>query len=196
MKLTRYIPPISGPRDISQLPDSPQAIELEMKKQESLLAELHAEMSSGLNVSKQREEQLWEQQRIVTQLKRNLRHAKSAKIAAPAEQDYEEELNFALQTPAAAPVASLSTATEVIKDDTKEITTVAQESSPEEAGDESKEHKVTVQIHRDQETSSATPSSGHVTVIQLNQVPSSSSSSVSGTAPPVSTTSTTQIKPC
>ena len=39
------------------------------------------------------------QQRIVTQLKRNLRHAKSAKTQPPAEQDYEEELNFALQTP-------------------------------------------------------------------------------------------------
>ena len=50
-------------------------------------------------LSRAREEQLWEQQRIVTQLKRNLRHAKSAKTQPPAEQDYEEELNFALQTP-------------------------------------------------------------------------------------------------
>ena len=33
------------------------------------------------------------------QLKRNLRQAKSAKTQPPAEQDYEEELNFALQTP-------------------------------------------------------------------------------------------------
>ena len=30
----------------------PQAIELEMRKQESLLAELHAEISSGVTVSK------------------------------------------------------------------------------------------------------------------------------------------------
>ena len=52
------------------------------------------------SVVRAREEQLWEQQRIVTQLKRNLRQAKSGKTSAPAaEQDYEEELNFALQTP-------------------------------------------------------------------------------------------------
>ena len=50
-------------------------------------------------MSRAREEQLWEQQRIVTQLKRNLRHAKSAKTQPPAEENYEEELNFALQTP-------------------------------------------------------------------------------------------------
>ena len=38
--------------DISQLPASPRAIETEMRKQESLLAELHAEISSGVAVSK------------------------------------------------------------------------------------------------------------------------------------------------
>ena len=201
VKLTRYIPPISGPRDISQLPDSPQAIELEMRKQESLLAELHAEMSSGLMVrGSQREEQLWEQQRIVTQLKRNLRHAKSAKITAPVEQDYEEELNFALQTPSAPTVNNLPTAIDTVKDESKDVTAVAPESSPEEAGDESKEHKVTVQIHRDQETSSVTPASGHVTVIQLNQVPSSTLAvstpvTTSVVSPPITTTSTTtQLK--
>ena len=52
VKLSRYIPPIRGPLDPSQLPDSPHAIQLEMRKQESLLAELHAEMSSGVAVSK------------------------------------------------------------------------------------------------------------------------------------------------
>ena len=67
-----------------------------MRKQESLLAELHREISSGLVVSRAREEQLWEQQRIVTQLKRNLRVAKSRQEEPVT---YEEELNFALQIP-------------------------------------------------------------------------------------------------
>ena len=62
VKLSRYIPPIS--HSSANLPDSPQAIEEEMRKQESLLAELHAEISSGVVVGKAREEQLWEQQRI------------------------------------------------------------------------------------------------------------------------------------
>merc|ERR1711892_1282229 len=103
--LVRYVPPISGPGGAQQLPESPQGIEEEMKKQESLLAELHMEISSGVAVSKAREEQLWEQQRIVTQLKRNLRMAKSrqvSKVPPEPEQelDWEEELNFNLQTPA------------------------------------------------------------------------------------------------
>ena len=55
-------------------------------------------LSTLVFVRRAREEQLWEQQRIVTQLKRNLRHAKSVKTVQ--EQDYEEELNFSLQTPA------------------------------------------------------------------------------------------------
>ena len=50
VKLLRYVPPISDPK--AELPYSPRAIELEMKKQESLLAELHAEMSSGVVVGR------------------------------------------------------------------------------------------------------------------------------------------------
>lgn len=45
---------------------------MELKKQESLLAQIHAEMNAGF-VTKKREEQLWEVQRIITQLKRKLR---------------------------------------------------------------------------------------------------------------------------
>jgi len=208
VKLLRYIPPISDPR--AQLPDSPRAIELEMKKQESLLAELHAEMSSGVVVGRAREEQLWEQQRIVTQLKRNLRHAKSVK--AVQEQDYEEELNFSLQTPAvpasSIPAVAQSSTADVPKQqpaskavvqpqqgDTaatqqqqlgtaadgfqgeKEAHDSVNESSPEDGG----EHRVTVQIHQDQESQGSkeisaanqvTPAltAGHVTVIQCNQI--------------------------
>ena len=89
VSLAPYIPPISGPS--VKLPETLREIEEEMRKQESLLAELHQEISSGLVVPASREEQLWEQQRIVTQLKRNLRLAKVAEPAC-----YEEELNFAL----------------------------------------------------------------------------------------------------
>ena len=169
VKLTRYIPPISV---ISDLPDSPRAIQEEMRKQESLLAELHAEISSGLVVGKAREEQLWEQQRIVTQLKRNLRHAKTNHRQQPAEQqlDYEEELNFALQSPG-------------------EKGGVMVVSSPEDGGDQ--EHRVTVQIHRDNNINSGK----NITVIQLTATPTTSSPSASSlptmtpsVAVPVSTT--------
>ena len=161
VRLKRYIPPISV---ISNLPDSPQAIEEEMRKQESLLAELHAEISSGVVVGKAREEQLWEQQRIVTQLKRNLRHAKTNTRQQPVEMDYEEELNFALQSPG---------------EKTGGVVVV---SSPEEGADQ--EHRVTVQIHRDNNTSS----SKNITVIKLSATqttPAPSTSSLPTVTPSV-----------
>ena len=120
-------------------------------------------------VVRAREEQLWEQQRIVTQLKRNLRQAKSGKTSAPAaDQDYEEELNFALQTPAVLPqpVAAPFPAAAVAA---KEVSPAAPppEWSPEEAGQQSSEHRVTVQVHRHTEL----PEPGGVTVVHLNQAP-------------------------
>ena len=53
-----------------ELPDSPSAIEEELKKQESLLNHLHEELMGVKDMSK--EEQLWEVQRVVTQLKRKV----------------------------------------------------------------------------------------------------------------------------
>jgi len=50
------------------LPELPSEIEEEIRKQESLLTDLHLLISSG-NASKKVEEQAWEHQRIVTQLK-------------------------------------------------------------------------------------------------------------------------------
>jgi hypothetical protein len=97
--LKKYVPPISGPSGL--LPESPEGIEEEMKKQESLLEALHKEISLGV-ASKATEEQLWEQQRIVTQLKRNLRHALAKASAVPEAKrppDFDEELNFSLQVP-------------------------------------------------------------------------------------------------
>lgn len=50
------------------MPDTSEEISKELRKQESLLSQIHSEMNAGF-VSKKREEQLWEVQRIITQLK-------------------------------------------------------------------------------------------------------------------------------
>ena len=69
---SRYVPPLSGVG--VRLPDDTAAMEIELSKQESLLAQIHGEMSQSIGfVAKHREEQLWEAQRIVTQLKRQLK---------------------------------------------------------------------------------------------------------------------------
>lgn len=74
-KLTKYIPPLSC--GSPSLPDTAAAIVDELRKQESLLEQIHCEMNAGL-VTKNREEQLWEVQRIITQLKRKLRTLEKA----------------------------------------------------------------------------------------------------------------------
>lgn len=55
-----------------KLPDTPEDIQTELRKQDSLLSQIHSEMNAGF-ITKKREEQLWEVQRIITQLKRKLR---------------------------------------------------------------------------------------------------------------------------
>ncbi|XP_045482660.1 ralA-binding protein 1-like [Harmonia axyridis] len=67
--LTRYIPPLSAG---ATLPSTAEEIQRELEKQESLLNLIHMEMSCGCIV-KQREELLWEVQRIITQLKRKMK---------------------------------------------------------------------------------------------------------------------------
>ncbi|XP_018333474.1 ralA-binding protein 1 isoform X2 [Agrilus planipennis] len=69
VKLIQYIPPLIS---TAQLPDEKDLMEIELKKQESLLSQIHSEMNAGF-VSKQREELLWEVQRLITQLKRKIR---------------------------------------------------------------------------------------------------------------------------
>lgn len=64
----RYKPPITSASTSPNLPETPDEIHEELKKQESLLSQIHSEMNAGF-VSKKREEQLWEVQRIITQLK-------------------------------------------------------------------------------------------------------------------------------
>lgn len=62
----RYVPPLlSIPSDF---PDSAIEISTELRKQESLLNQIHAEMHAGF-ITTARDQQLWEAQRIVTQLK-------------------------------------------------------------------------------------------------------------------------------
>lgn len=69
VKLIKYVPPLTS---ANQLPDRPEEIQIELRKQDSLLAQIHSEMNAGF-ITKKREEQLWEVQRIITQLKRRLR---------------------------------------------------------------------------------------------------------------------------
>ncbi|XP_075223221.1 uncharacterized protein LOC142325387 isoform X2 [Lycorma delicatula] len=69
-KLTKYIPPLTSTS--GTLPETADEITKELCKQESLLGQIHSEMNAGF-VTKQREELLWEVQRMITQLKRKLR---------------------------------------------------------------------------------------------------------------------------
>lgn len=62
----RYVPPISSTSP--NIPETPEEISMELMKQESLLNQIHSEMNAGF-VTKKREEELWETQRIITQLK-------------------------------------------------------------------------------------------------------------------------------
>ncbi|XP_008193404.1 ralA-binding protein 1 isoform X2 [Tribolium castaneum] len=75
--IARYVPPLESG---AKLPEEPPEIETELKKQESLLTQIHKEMNVCC-ISKQREELLWEVQRIITQLKRKLKTANRDKEA-------------------------------------------------------------------------------------------------------------------
>ncbi|XP_051156409.1 ralA-binding protein 1 isoform X1 [Leptopilina boulardi] len=67
IQLSKYIPPLSA--GSTCLPDMAESIAAELAKQESLLSQIHMQMNAGF-VTKSREEQLWEVQRMITQLKR------------------------------------------------------------------------------------------------------------------------------
>ncbi|XP_052850898.1 ralA-binding protein 1 [Drosophila gunungcola] len=70
VQLIKYVPPLTSASP--NLPDTPEDIQTELRKQDSLLNQIHSEMNAGF-ITKKREEQLWEVQRIITQLKRKLR---------------------------------------------------------------------------------------------------------------------------
>lgn len=65
VRLTKYVPPLPAG---SSLPETVKGIASELAKQESLLSQIHMLMNAGY-VNKSREEQLWEVQRMITQLK-------------------------------------------------------------------------------------------------------------------------------
>nr|XP_018904571.1 PREDICTED: ralA-binding protein 1-like isoform X1 [Bemisia tabaci] len=95
--LVKYIPPLSPSSTV--LPDTSKEILSELKKQESVLGLIHSEMSTG-SVSKAREEQLWEVQRMITQLKRKLRSlGRESQPTEPNIKEDEFSLNLSLQKP-------------------------------------------------------------------------------------------------
>lgn len=68
--LHKYIPPLRCASPY--LPSGKEEVTFELKKQESLLSYIHREMNAGF-VCKTKEEELWDVQRIITQLKRKLK---------------------------------------------------------------------------------------------------------------------------
>lgn len=74
--IKRYVPPLKPATSkwSLELPDNPSAIQEELDKQESLLNQLHEELAAGTG-DPEKEEQIWEVQRVVTQLKRKIKLA-------------------------------------------------------------------------------------------------------------------------
>lgn len=83
VEIKKYVPPIEldSSRLSLELPDSPSAIEEELGKQENILNNLHAELNTGVR-DQEKEEKLWEIQRVVTQLKRKLRFLRQVQEAS------------------------------------------------------------------------------------------------------------------
>jgi len=75
LHVSRYVPPLkpATSRWSLELPDNPQALQEELSKQESLLNQLHEELAAG-KADTEKEEQIWEVQRVCTQLKRKVRN--------------------------------------------------------------------------------------------------------------------------
>lgn len=92
VELKKYKPPMkpTTSRWSLELPDNPAQLEEELAKQESLLNALHAELNTGIT-DQEKEEQLWEVQRIVTQLKRKIKFAKKSVDAAEKRRKEKEE---------------------------------------------------------------------------------------------------------
>ncbi|XP_033220376.1 ralA-binding protein 1 [Belonocnema kinseyi] len=86
-QLSKYIPPL--PAGSSSLPDTAVKIAAELAKQESLLSQIHMQMNAGF-VTKSREEQLWEVQRMITQLKRKYKTVQ--KLEGTVQKSVDEEV--------------------------------------------------------------------------------------------------------
>ncbi|XP_076240852.1 ral interacting protein [Calliopsis andreniformis] len=90
VQLTKYVPPLSS--GSVNLPDSVESITAELAKQESLLSQIHMQMNAGF-VTKSREEQLWEVQRMITQLKRKYKTVQKMEGATQKSLDEEVKSN-------------------------------------------------------------------------------------------------------
>ncbi|XP_024938493.1 ralA-binding protein 1 isoform X3 [Cephus cinctus] len=86
VQLTQQLPESSGS---TNLPDTVESIAAELAKQESLLSQIHMQMNAGF-VTKSREEQLWEVQRMITQLKRKYKTVQ--KLEGSAQKSLDEEV--------------------------------------------------------------------------------------------------------
>ncbi|KAH6931184.1 hypothetical protein HPB50_022718 [Hyalomma asiaticum] len=105
VKIIKYVKKMrpDSSRQSLDLPETPAAIEEELSQQEQVLSEIHAELNAGLR-DPQKEEQLWEVQRVVTQLKRKLRVLRQVK-KVPVEAtraDSIEKIDTRLRLPVAA----------------------------------------------------------------------------------------------
>ncbi|XP_036366944.1 ralA-binding protein 1-like [Octopus sinensis] len=95
--IKKYIPPLkpATSRWSLELPDNLSALEEELAKQESLLDQLHEELNAGVEDTS-KNEQLWEVQRVVTQLKRKIKFArKTMEAAEKRKKDIEQQKRVA-----------------------------------------------------------------------------------------------------
>ncbi|XP_076758992.1 ral interacting protein [Xylocopa sonorina] len=93
VQLKKYVPPLSA--GSVNLPDTVESIAAELSKQESLLSQIHMQMNAGF-VTKSREEQLWEVQRMITQLKRKYKTVQ--KMEGAAQKSLDEEVKSTDET--------------------------------------------------------------------------------------------------
>lgn len=170
----KYVPPISS--SSANLPETEKEIEEEIRKQESLLADLHLQISSGA-ASKKTEEQIWEQQRIVTQLKRKLRTAAVKKESNELEKkyepiDYEEELDFSLRVPSrnedTVSQASHEESSKVVPEKVEPSSSLEKVVPPPPPTEETDSKVTVVTIQKPTEEVQPQPQQ-HVTVIKLQQ---------------------------
>ncbi|XP_046813525.1 ralA-binding protein 1 [Vespa crabro] len=87
VQLKKYIPPLSS--GSTNLPETVESIAAELAKQESLLSQIHMQMNAGF-VTKSKEEELWEVQRMITQLKRKYKTVQ--KLEGTAQKSLDEEV--------------------------------------------------------------------------------------------------------
>ncbi|XP_043236920.1 ralA-binding protein 1-like [Amphibalanus amphitrite] len=125
--IKRYVPPIAD----GDLPDTAAAIQEEIEKQESLLSQLHGQLKSG-SITQRREEQLWEAQRILTQLKRRQRFVTKRTEAEPATRSGEPDTapdDGAPTAAAAAPAQRLERTVQIINEDNVTVIQIGEKSA-------------------------------------------------------------------